>query len=109
MKTALNQKSCQQQDLRGKNESLIFFIVFCSNEKYYKRDHSFRTCAKFSEKLTFLSPWYANVRVRIRGWKMLTFWKIFSDVPSEWFQAMNQVHQAYQVYHKGAMIRENIM
>ena len=33
-------------------------------------DHSFSTYAKFSEKLTFLTPWYAHVSVRIRGWKM---------------------------------------
>ena len=34
------------------------------------------TYAKFSEKLTFLSPWYAHVRVHIRGLEMLAFWKI---------------------------------
>ena len=31
------------------------------------RDHSFSTYAKFSEKLTFIIPWYTLVRVRIRG------------------------------------------
>ena len=31
------------------------------------RDHSFSTYTKFSEKLTFLTPWYAQVRFRIRG------------------------------------------
>ena len=30
-------------------------------------DHPFSTYAKFSEKLTFLTPWYAHERVRIRG------------------------------------------
>ena len=30
-------------------------------------DYSFTTYAKFSEKLTFLTPRYAHVRVRIRG------------------------------------------
>ena len=36
------------------------------------------TYAKFSEKLTFLTPWYAHVRVRIgvRGLEMLVFRKI---------------------------------
>ena len=29
--------------------------------------HPFSTYANFSEKLTFLTPWYAHVRVRIRG------------------------------------------
>ena len=32
-----------------------------------KGDHSFSTYAKFLEKLTSLTPWYAHVRVRIRG------------------------------------------
>ena len=32
-----------------------------------RRDHSFNMCTKFSKKLTFPSPWYAHVRVRIRG------------------------------------------
>ena len=31
------------------------------------RDHSFSTYVKFSEKLTFFTPWYVHVRVRIRG------------------------------------------
>ena len=30
-------------------------------------NHSFSTYANFSEKLTFLIPWYAHLRVRIRG------------------------------------------
>ena len=29
-----------------------------------------------STELTFLTPWYAHVRVRIRGFKKLDFWKI---------------------------------
>ena len=32
--------------------------------------------AKFSEKLLFLTPSYAHVRVRIRGLEMLVFRKI---------------------------------
>ena len=39
--------------------------VFCKS--HYGRDHSLSTIAKFSEKLTFPTPWYAHVRVRIRG------------------------------------------
>ena len=31
------------------------------------RGHPFSTYAKFSENLTFLTPWYAHVRVRISG------------------------------------------
>ena len=30
-------------------------------------DHSFIMFAKFFEKLTFLTPWYVHVRLRIRG------------------------------------------
>ena len=35
------------------------------------RGHPLSTYAKFSEKLTFLTPLYAHVRVRIRGLEML--------------------------------------
>ena len=40
------------------------------------RDHPLSTYANFFEKLTFLTPWYAHVRVRIRGLEMLVFQKI---------------------------------
>ena len=40
------------------------------------RNHPLNTYAKFSEKLTFLTPWYAHVRARIRGSEMLVFRKI---------------------------------
>ena len=32
-----------------------------------EKGHSFSTLVKFSEKLTFLTPWSAHVRERIRG------------------------------------------
>ena len=38
--------------------------------------HPLSTYAKFSEKLAFLTPWYAHVRVRIRELEMLVFRKI---------------------------------
>ena len=38
--------------------------------------HPLSTYAKFSEQLTFLTPWYVHVRVRIRGLEMLVFRKI---------------------------------
>ena len=44
--------------------------------KFLLGGHPFSTYAKFSEKLTFLTPWYAHVRARIRGLGMLTFRKI---------------------------------
>ena len=31
------------------------------------RDHSFRTCVNFCEKLTFLTPWYAEAHLSITG------------------------------------------
>ena len=41
-----------------------------------RRGHPLSTYAKFSEKLTFLTPWYAHVPVRIRGLEMLVFREI---------------------------------
>ena len=38
--------------------------------------HPLNTYVKSSEKLTFQTPWYAHVRVRIRGLEMLVFGKI---------------------------------
>ena len=43
------------------------FWTALKSYKYKIGDHSFSTYAKFSEKLIFLTPWYAHVRVRIRG------------------------------------------
>ena len=40
--------------------------------------HPFSVYAKFLEKLTFLTPWYAHVRMRIRRQEMLVFQKILS-------------------------------
>ena len=37
---------------------------------------SIKYARKFSEKVTFLTPWYAHVRVPIRGLEMLIFQKI---------------------------------
>ena len=39
-------------------------------------DHTFSTYAKCSEKLNFLTPWYAHECVHIRGYEMLVFRKI---------------------------------
>ena len=40
------------------------------------RDHSFCTFTKFSEKITFLTPRYTHICVRIRRLEMLVFRKI---------------------------------
>ena len=37
---------------------------------------SISTYTKFSEKLKFVTPWYARVRVRIRGFEKSVFRKI---------------------------------
>ena len=42
------------------------------------RCHPLSTYAKFSKKLTFLTLWYAHLRVRIRGLEMLVSRKILS-------------------------------
>ena len=39
-------------------------------------DHPLSMYTKFSEKLTFLTSWYAHVCVRIGGLEILVFWKI---------------------------------
>ena len=46
---------------------LLYILSRLKSNKYKIGDHSFSTYAKFSEKLIFLTPWYAHVRVRIRG------------------------------------------
>ena len=49
------------------SESALWKIDDICKELDQIRDHSFITFAGFSEKLAFLTPWYAHVRVRIRG------------------------------------------
>ena len=39
------------------------------------RGHPLSTYAKYSEKLAFLTPWYAHVRVRIRELEIIVFRK----------------------------------
>ena len=48
----------------------LFSVILCGK---VNRGHPLSTYAKFSEKLTFLTPWYAHLRVRIRGLEMLDF------------------------------------
>lgn len=44
--------------------------------QYWDGDHPFSTFPRVSEKLTFLAPWYAHVRVRKRVQVMLVFVRI---------------------------------
>ena len=53
-------------------EMLIYFQLYVN----YLRGYSLSTDAKFSGRQLFLTPWYANVRVRIRGLEMLVFRKL---------------------------------
>ena len=42
-------------------------ITFLNSDGYSRRAHLFNTYAKLSEKLTFFTPWYAQVRERVMG------------------------------------------
>ena len=53
------------------------------------RDHSFSAFAKFSDKLTFLSPWYAHVRVR-KGVRIVSFSESFVNKLNKWSPADRQ-------------------
>ena len=59
--------------------------VSLSRLMIFLRGHPLSTYVKFSEKLTFLTPWYAHVPGLIRGLEMLVFRKIlcmyFMDGP----------------------------
>ena len=57
-------------------------FLFCNSLNWLRatqkciRGDPLSTYAKFSEKLTFLTTWYAHIRMRIRALEMLIFWKI---------------------------------
>ena len=53
---------------------IILFIISTYQYQFLEGGHSLRTYAKSSEKLTFLTLWYAHVRVS--GLEMLVFRKI---------------------------------
>ena len=61
-----------------------------------KTGHPLSTYAKFAEKLTFLTPWYARIRVRIRGLEMFVLRKILHtylmDGPLERFLRVMSQH-----------------
>ena len=58
--------------------------------------HPLSAYAKFSEKVIFLTPWYAHVRVRIRGLEMLIFRKMLRtylmDDPRVYFYMLMSFH-----------------
>ena len=62
---------------------------------YNIRGHPLSAYSKFSEKLTFLTPWYAHVRLRIRRLEMLVFRKILRtylmDDPLTWYSTKYKI------------------
>ena len=46
---------------------LLIKLLWIRLRQIIHRDHWFSTLEKFSEKLTFLTPWYLHVNARIRG------------------------------------------
>ena len=66
--------------------------------------HPLSTYAKFSDKLTFLTPWYTHAHVRIRGLEMLVFRKILRtylmDDPQAYVfeRVLNTPRQLYLFY-----------
>ena len=55
---------------------LLYVLRMPGNKRKFARGHPLSRYAKSSEKLTFLTPWYAHVRVRIKGLEMSVFRKI---------------------------------
>ena len=51
-------------------------LICINKNNFFLGGHPLSTYAKFSEKLTLLTPWYAHVRVRINGLETLVFQKI---------------------------------
>ena len=49
------------------SDSPVGFLLHARGSWNKVRDHLFSTCPKFSEKLPFCTPWYAQNRVHIRG------------------------------------------
>ena len=55
---------------------MLHHVSFYDNVRGNFKGHPLRTDVKISEKLTFLTTWYALVRVRIIGLEILVFRKI---------------------------------
>ena len=53
-------------------------------KSFFPRDHSFSAFAKFPKKLTYLTPWYAHVRLRIRGVRNVSFSESFANILNRW-------------------------
>ena len=55
------------------------------------RDHSFSTYAKFSEKLTFLTPWYIHVPASVYQWIWLGSFPL-----GFWLYREKSIHRHFQ-------------
>ena len=64
-----------QCSISSKKTKVTQFARLCRTNDLPIRNHPFSTYVKSSEKLTFLTPWYAHVCVRIRGSEILFFRK----------------------------------
>ena len=69
------------------------------------RNHSFSTYAKFSEKLTFLTPWYPMLRTcACQGVRNVSFSENFAYVLNEWFLRCVQKLATYSDYRANMSI-----
>ena len=70
------------------NFTIKFSFIYYENiwNSYIKSiwGHSFSTYAKFSEKLTFLAPWYTHVTCAYQGVRNNNFSENFACVRNEW-------------------------
>ena len=57
-------------------------------------------CTKYFEKLTFIAPWYAHLRVHIRRQKMLVISKNFAYVINGWPIMENDLIQRCELIEK---------
>ena len=60
---------------------------------------------KFSEKLTFLTPWYAHVRVRIRGLEMLVFRKILRTYLMDEPKAISEARSNHSLVSQATVLQ----
>ena len=78
------------------NKLVVLSLVSQKNTPYLKIhfnfritvvvwDRSFSTLAKFSEKLTVLTPWYGHACVSYQGVRNLSFSENLANVLNEWW------------------------
>ena len=76
-------------------KGLQIIDIFLFSKRFKVWVHTLSTYTKFSEKLKFLTPWHANVRIRIRELKMLVLRKILptylmdEPFPNVYFSSLN--------------------